>query len=65
LLYEEAPEVGPSKNGDLVSETISQKRARLLEALDEAGGNKAEAARRLGVSRKTLYQWLRGQHAGE
>ncbi|TAH36447.1 MAG: GAF domain-containing protein [Planctomycetota bacterium] len=32
----------------------------LLRVLEEAGGNKAEAARRLGVSRRTLYNRLRG-----
>ena len=29
-----------------------------LRAVAEAGGNKAAAARRLGVTRKTLYAWL-------
>ena len=30
----------------------------LLQVLEEAGGNKAEAARRLGISRRTLYNRL-------
>ena len=30
----------------------------MREALDSAGGNLAEAARRLGVSRNTLYRNL-------
>jgi DNA-binding NtrC family response regulator/tetratricopeptide (TPR) repeat protein len=34
-------------------------RERVLAALDDTGGNKAAAARRLGVSRQTLYRWLR------
>jgi DNA-binding NtrC family response regulator/predicted TIM-barrel enzyme len=59
LLYEEVPDVGPSMVVDLPNETFAQKRARLLDTLDEADGNKTEAARRLGVSRKTLYQWLK------
>jgi transcriptional regulator with PAS, ATPase and Fis domain len=33
-------------------------RRRVLAALADSGGNKAEAARRLGVSRQTLYRWL-------
>ncbi len=33
-------------------------RRRILVALDEAGGNQTEAARLLGVSRKTLGVWL-------
>ncbi|MBD3219924.1 AAA domain-containing protein, partial [bacterium] len=33
-------------------------RARILLALEEAGGNRSEAARRLGVSRATLYRRL-------
>jgi two-component system NtrC family response regulator len=33
-------------------------RERVLEALNRAAGNKAEAARQLGVARQTLYRWL-------
>ncbi|MCS7311851.1 MAG: helix-turn-helix domain-containing protein [Acidobacteria bacterium] len=32
--------------------------ARVLEVLAQVGGNKKEAARRLGVSRATLYRHL-------
>ena len=32
---------------------------RVREAMQATGGNRAEAARRLGVSRSTLWRWLR------
>jgi two-component system response regulator HydG len=35
------------------------RRQQALAAVQQAGGNKASAAMALGVSRKTLYQWLR------
>ena len=36
-----------------------QDRKRILEALEQAGGRKEEAARILGVSRVTLWKWLK------
>jgi two-component system response regulator HydG len=33
-------------------------RVAILDALDAAGGNKSEAARRLGITRKTLHARL-------
>jgi two-component system response regulator HydG len=33
-------------------------RAQVRQALDDAGGNKSEAARRLGVGVRTLYKML-------
>jgi transcriptional regulator with PAS, ATPase and Fis domain len=33
-------------------------REQIRRVLDEAGGNKAEAAKRLGISRRSLYRWL-------
>ncbi|MEO6280784.1 sigma-54-dependent Fis family transcriptional regulator [Roseateles sp.] len=38
--------------------------ARIRETLAAVGGNVSEAARRLGVSRNTLYRRLRGQSLG-
>ena len=41
-------------------ETLPElERREIQRALSACGGNKAEAARRLGISRKTLYQKLR------
>jgi DNA-binding NtrC family response regulator len=31
----------------------------IMRALDESGGNRTEAARRLGISRRTLHRRLR------
>jgi DNA-binding NtrC family response regulator/tetratricopeptide (TPR) repeat protein len=45
---------GPARSGD--NDEIT--RRRVLVTLEETGGNKAEAARQLGVSRQTLYRWL-------
>jgi DNA-binding NtrC family response regulator len=39
-------------------ESPEEKRARILEALMECGGNNTEAAKLLGVSRRTLGKWL-------
>ncbi len=38
---------------------IPDKKERILEALKRTGGNKSEAARILGVSRVTLWKWLK------
>jgi len=47
--------------GDTPSEPTGARpitRSRLLHALEQAGGNKTEAARSLGISRPTLYRYL-------
>jgi two-component system, NtrC family, response regulator HydG len=36
----------------------SAEREQILKTLREVGGNKAEAARALGISRRALYRWL-------
>ena len=38
--------------------TAEEEQARILRVLQESGGNKAEAARRLGMSRTTLWKRL-------
>ncbi|MGH9802079.1 MAG: sigma 54-interacting transcriptional regulator, partial [Blastocatellia bacterium] len=41
-----------------VAEDPTDKRHRLLDALKRANGNRAAAARLLGVSRATFYRWM-------
>ena len=40
------------------SRTDDWRRQRVLDALEASGGNRAAAARKLGISRSTLYLWL-------
>jgi len=50
----------PSKeilNGDVPLEAVEK--ATILKTLEGTGGNKSEAARRLGITRKTLHKKLR------
>jgi DNA-binding NtrC family response regulator len=52
------PEVAASASpGDVVAPPDDEK-SRVLRAIQEAGGNRSEAARRLGISRATLYRRL-------
>ena len=44
-----------SKTGDLL---LAAEKRLILQALAETGGNKSEAARRLGITRKTLHNKL-------
>jgi two-component system response regulator HydG len=44
-------------SGDLPLEEVEK--ATILNALDLAGGNKSEAARKLGITRKTLHSKLK------
>ena len=37
----------------------SVEKATILKTLEEAGGNKSEAARRLGITRRTLHLKLK------
>jgi DNA-binding NtrC family response regulator len=53
----EAAEIGAPSGGDerLLS---SAQRAQIDRVLKLSGGNKAEAARMLGISRRSLYRWI-------
>jgi two-component system response regulator HydG len=48
--------------GNLSLEEVEKR--RILEALETSGGNKSEAARRLGITRKTLRKKLEKYEAG-
>jgi two-component system response regulator HydG len=55
---ESAPAIRPGKPPAGERETDEAKRQRILEALMACGGNNTEAAKILGVSRRTLGKWL-------
>jgi two-component system response regulator HydG len=44
-------------SGDMPLEEVEK--AAILKTLDSAEGNKSEAARRLGITRRTLHQKLK------
>jgi two-component system response regulator HydG len=48
-----------SVTGRIVAETQATRRRLICQALVDAGGNKSRAAALLGVSRKTLYAWIK------
>ena len=52
-----ADSVALSMKGDLPLEEVEK--AAILKTLEAAGGNKSEAARRLGITRKTLHKKLK------
>lgn len=49
-------------DGNLSLEAVEKQ--RILEALEDCGGNKSEAARRLGITRKTLRKKLEKYESG-
>jgi len=53
-----ADEGGRAENGFANLTLEELERLAILDALDAAGGNKSEAARRLGITRKTLHAKL-------
>ncbi len=54
------PRVTPGKGAPRLAfgETHEEKKQRVLDVLAECGGNNTEAAKALGVSRRTLGKWL-------
>jgi len=49
----------PAAAGGASASLETVERETILKTLEEAGGNKSEAARRLGITRRTLHQKLR------
>jgi two-component system response regulator HydG len=50
---------GPAAPGTGAPSLETVERETILRTLESAGGNKSEAARRLGITRRTLHQKLR------
>ena len=48
----------------IAADLDSRRRARVEQALSAAHGNKSQEAALLGVTRKTLYAWLREMDGG-
>jgi transcriptional regulator of acetoin/glycerol metabolism len=59
-------ESGPAPRRDAPAPaTLSQARVKLVRAeLAECGGNVSQAARRLGISRNSIYRWLQPSAGG-
>lgn len=55
----ELPDARPTRHGDYHRQVENVRRQLLVEALDKSGGNRAEAARILGLSRQALSYLVR------
>ncbi|PKN29225.1 MAG: two-component system response regulator [Deltaproteobacteria bacterium HGW-Deltaproteobacteria-21] len=58
---ESCPQAAENMDGDLSLDEIEK--AAIIKVLDSSNGNKSEAARRLGITRKTLLKKLRAYGA--
>ncbi len=54
-----APPIPRKRTTPAADDTAGGKRARLLEALRANGGNQSKAAVQLGVSRVTIWKWIK------
>ena len=54
----QAPKIVPGPPSNLPAEMKAFENARILEALEHCNGNQSEAARRLGIPRRTLVSRL-------
>jgi two-component system response regulator HydG len=54
---------GPQPPGAGAASLEEVERETILKTLEASGGNKSEAARRLGITRRTLHQKLRKYEA--
>jgi len=59
MLISSLPEIGLVRPQGTVTEDNNPAVTRILAALSKAGGNKAKAARLLGMDRSTLYRKVR------
>jgi len=59
LIHTEAATDIPRINGDGTTPLEEVEKATILKTMEACGGNKSEAARRLGITRKTLHKKLK------